>query len=155
MRIEHNKIGAKEFRIFARIANAASGALTGVLVLLFNGSGMAQDVPALQEIGKRVFFDNISNPPRQSCSTCHEPENGWTGAVAGINKKGVAIPGANPHTVGGRRPPSNAYASFSPPFGSRPATNPNAADPVASSMLRSPSSETPELDEFTYGASPT
>jgi len=132
MRIEHNKIGAKEFRIFARIANAASGALTGVLVLLFNGSGMAQDVPALQEIGKRVFFDNISNPPRQSCSTCHEPENGWTGAVAGINKKGVAIPGANPHTVGGRRPPSNAYASFSPPFGSRPATNPNAADPVAS-----------------------
>jgi cytochrome c peroxidase len=108
------------------------GVSAGILLLLLSGSATAQDVPALQDLGKRVFFDNISNPPRQSCSTCHEAENGWTGGVAAINKKGVAIPGANPHTVGGRKPPSNAYASFSPPFGSPPATNPNIPDPVAS-----------------------
>jgi cytochrome c peroxidase len=76
----------------------------------------------LQDLGKQVFFDNISNPPRQSCSTCHVPANGWTGGVAAINKNGVAIPGADPHTVGGRKPPSNAYASFSPPLGSTAAS---------------------------------
>ena len=108
------------------------GVSAGMLLLLLSGSAMAQDVPALQELGKRIFFDNISSPPRQSCSTCHVAENGWTGGVAGINKKGVAISGANPHTVGGRKPPSNAYASFSPPFGTRPATNPNVPDPVDS-----------------------
>jgi cytochrome c peroxidase len=86
---------------------------------------MALDVGALQELGQRIFFDNIANPPRQACSTCHVPADGWTGGVAAINKKGVAITGANPHTVGGRKPPSNAYASFSPPFGTPPATNPN------------------------------
>jgi len=111
--------------IKARMKSVAFGASAGALLLLLNGSALAQDVSALEELGKRVFFDNISNPPRQSCSTCHVPEDGWTGGVAGINKKGVAIPGANPHTVGGRRPPSNAYATFSPPFGGRPATNPN------------------------------
>jgi cytochrome c peroxidase len=99
-------------------------ASAAVALLLLSGSAMAQDVPALQELGKRVFFDNISNPPRQSCSTCHVPDNGWTGGVAGINKNGVAIAGANPHEVGGRKPPSNAYASFSPPLGTKPATVP-------------------------------
>jgi cytochrome c peroxidase len=111
--------------IKACMKSATLRASAGMLLLLLSGAAMAQDVPALQELGKRVFFDSISNPPRQSCSTCHVPENGWTGGVAGINKKGVAIPGANPHTVGGRKPPSNAYASFSPPFGTRPTTNPS------------------------------
>ena len=87
------------------------GVSGGMLLLLLSGSAMAQDVPALQELGKRIFFDNISSPPRQSCSTCHVAENGWTGGVAGINKKGVAIPGANPHTVGGRKPPSKPWSS--------------------------------------------
>jgi cytochrome c peroxidase len=132
MRIENHKNRAKNYRSIARMKNAILCVFAGVLFLLLNGSAMAQDVPALQELGKRIFFDNISNPPRQSCSTCHVPENGWTGGVAGINKKGVAVPGANPHTVGGRKPPSNAYATSSPAFGTRPATNPNIPDPVDS-----------------------
>jgi cytochrome c peroxidase len=132
MRIENHENRAKNYRSIARIIMAKSGVSAGLLSLLLIRSAMAQDVPALQELGKRIFFDNISNPPRQWCSTCHEAENGWTGGVAGINKKGVAIPGANPHTVGGRKPPSNAYASFSPAFGTRPATNPNIPDPVDS-----------------------
>jgi cytochrome c peroxidase len=133
MPIENHENLAKNDRSIARMMTATSGVSAGLLLLLLSiGSSMAQDTPALQELGKRIFFDNISNPPRQSCSTCHEAENGWTGGVAGINKKGVAIPGANPHTVGGRKPPSNAYASFSPAFGTRPATNPNISDPVDS-----------------------
>ena len=121
--------------IKVRMTNKTLGvSAVGLLLLILNGSALAQDVPALQELGKHIFFDNISSPPRQSCSTCHVAENGWTGGVAGINKKGVAIPGANPHTVGGRKPPSNAYASFSPPFGTRPATNPNPS-PARSDSL--------------------
>ena len=75
------------------------------------------DTAALQLLGKHVFFDSISNPPRQACVSCHVPEMGWTGKVPAVNKRGVAIPGANPHTVGGRKPPASAYAKFSPPFG--------------------------------------
>lgn len=80
----------------------------------------APDQPALEDLGKRVFFDNISDPARMACSTCHVAADGWTGKVAGINKGQVAITGANPHTVGGRKPPTAAYASFSPPFGDSP-----------------------------------
>jgi cytochrome c peroxidase len=78
----------------------------------------AADLAALQELGKRVFWDNISDPPRMACVTCHDPRTGWTGSNSHINRTQVAITGANPHTVGGRKPPSNAYASFAPPFGS-------------------------------------
>lgn len=77
----------------------------------------APDVEALQLLGKYIFFDRISHPPRQACASCHVPEMGWTGKNPRINRNGVAIPGANPHAVGGRKPPSNAYSSFSPPFG--------------------------------------
>ncbi|MDI1481723.1 cytochrome c peroxidase [Polyangium sp. y55x31] len=100
-----------------RVALLASAA-----VFLSSGTALAQDIAALEELGKRVFFDNISSPKRQGCHTCHEAANGWTGAVAGINKNGVAIPGANPRAVGQRKPPSNAYASFSPVFGETPKT---------------------------------
>jgi cytochrome c peroxidase len=91
----------------------------------------APDVRALQELGQRVFFDDISAPARQACASCHVAENGWTGPSSRINKNGVAIPGANRrvHAVGGRKPPSNAYASFSPPFGTAPKTNPNPIPP--------------------------
>jgi cytochrome c peroxidase len=57
--------------INARMKGKTLGVSAGMLLLLLSGSAMAQDVPALQELGKRIFFDNISSPPRQSCSTCH------------------------------------------------------------------------------------
>jgi cytochrome c peroxidase len=51
------------------------------------------------------------------CSTCHVPKAGWTFDVAGTNKHQVAITGANRHTVGNLKPPSNAYAPQLPFFG--------------------------------------
>lgn len=85
--------------------------------LLWAGTALSQaNVPALEDLGKRVFFDNISEPSRMACATCHVPDNGWTAGVAGINLGQVAVTGADPHTVGGRKPPSVAYASFSPNF---------------------------------------
>lgn len=65
----------------------------------------------LEELGKRVFFDNISVPKRMSCSTCHDPSAGWTFKNAGVNQHQVAVPGADPHKAGSIKPPSNAYAS--------------------------------------------
>jgi cytochrome c peroxidase len=67
-------------------------------------------------LGKYVFFDKISNPPRMACVTCHDPETGGTGSVSGVNLHQVAITGANPHTVGNLKPPTNAYASLIPPL---------------------------------------
>lgn len=70
----------------------------------------------LKLLGKYVFFDKISNPPRMACVTCHDPATGGTGSVSGVNLRQVAITGANPHRVGGLKPPTNAYASLIDPF---------------------------------------
>jgi cytochrome c peroxidase len=104
--------------IKAGVKSGALGVSIGVLLLLLHGSAMAQPdlVDALQELGKRVFFDKISTPPRMACVTCHVPKAGWTGGTSGVNLHQVAITGANPHEVGNLKPPSNAYSTFVPPF---------------------------------------
>ncbi len=51
-----------------------------------------------------------------SCAVCHKPETGWTGPVAGINLHGGVYRGAMPQRFGDRKPPSSAYATFSPIF---------------------------------------
>ena len=66
----------------------------------------------IELLGKYIFFDNVSVPDRMGCHTCHNPSDGWTGAVSGVNLHQVAITGANPHTVGTLKPPSCAYSSF-------------------------------------------
>ncbi|HEY6728922.1 MAG TPA: cytochrome c peroxidase [Polyangiaceae bacterium] len=91
------------------------GFASGAAVALSVGPALAApDVGALEALGKQVFFDEISVPARQSCATCHAPDNGFTAGVAAINMNGVAVPGADPHTAGNRKPPSAAYAASSP-----------------------------------------
>ena len=92
------------------------------LFLTFSGHAWAaldptEDDYSLKLLGKFVFFDKISNPPRMACVTCHDPDTGGTGSVSGVNLHQVAITGANPHTVGSLKPPTNAYASLILPFG--------------------------------------
>ncbi|MFP2768685.1 cytochrome c peroxidase [Oceanisphaera sp. KMM 10153] len=87
-------------------------------------------VAALVELGKEVFFTPISRPKaKQSCASCHDPATGWTGASSNINLVEVAQPGANihrdPDARGQLKPPTNAYATFIPPFAL--ATGPGAA----------------------------
>lgn len=93
--------------------------LCGSIVLAISslsGQAAAQpSQPALEDLGKRVFFDEISNPTGMSCATCHVPETGWTSGSEGINLGPVVVPGVA-GTSGGRKPPAAAYASFSPPF---------------------------------------
>ena len=70
----------------------------------------------MEQLGKEIFFDKISVPGNMSCADCHAPEVGFTGPVPGINKKGSVYPGAIPHRFGNRKPPTSAYATFSPVF---------------------------------------
>ncbi len=68
----------------------------------------------LEQLGKEIYFDKISSPESMACADCHSPAEGFTGPVSGINKMGSVYRGANPQRFGNRKPPSAAYATFSP-----------------------------------------
>jgi cytochrome c peroxidase len=91
-------------------------ATLGIAFLLLSGVVAAPLASAqltnIELLGKYVFFDKISSPSRMACVTCHQPDTGGTGGVSGVNLHQVAITGANPHTVGNLKPPTNAYATF-------------------------------------------
>lgn len=75
-------------------------------------------------LGRKIYFDNRFSEPSgmQSCSSCHLPQMGFVGMgsiastpttrgfIAGIAEG--AVSGA----YGGRKPPSAAYATYSPTF---------------------------------------
>lgn len=70
-----------------------------------------------EELGKKLFFDDhLSTAPGQSCAACHAPEAGWTGPDSDINLATAVYPGAVHTRFGNRKPPTSAYASFSPPL---------------------------------------
>ena len=59
---------------------------TMVVALLLVGSGGAQELTDIEQLGKELFFDeNLSTPPGQSCAECHAPEWGFTGPDPAIN----------------------------------------------------------------------
>ena len=75
------------------------------------------ELTPLELLGKKLFFDpNLSSPTGQSCLTCHNPAVGWTGPNPQINLLGAVYPGAVHTRFGNRRPPSAAYAGYSPPL---------------------------------------
>ena len=70
-----------------------------------------------EEFGKSIFFDeNLSINQNQSCAACHGPEAGWTGPDESINEHGAVYEGSISDRFGNRKPPSSAYATFSPIF---------------------------------------
>ena len=75
------------------------------------------DLNPIETLGKNLFFDKISNPQWVSCATCHGPSYGYSGPIAGINMHMAGVyRGADPHRFGNRKPPTAAYATFSPIF---------------------------------------
>jgi cytochrome c peroxidase len=74
----------------------------------------------LAKLGELIFFDaNLSEPPGQSCASCHSPETGFTGPSSDINAAGAVYPGAasrlpDDPRFGNRKPPTAAYATPSP-----------------------------------------
>lgn len=77
-------------------------------------AGSSQQLPAL---GKMLFFDkNLSVNRNEACAFCHMPQTGFQGAIESINLGGVAQPGSVRSRFSLRKPPSAAYAAFSPPL---------------------------------------
>lgn len=81
-----------------------------LLVSLICGVTPVQAAPGLAEIGRSVFTDkNLSNPPGQSCMTCHNPNHAFA------DPRRVS-PGATPSFSGNRNAPPLMYAALIPAF---------------------------------------
>jgi cytochrome c peroxidase len=83
---------------------------------VLKGAKLNADLTPLEQLGKFIYFDKISVPGNMACADCHAPSVGFTGPIAGINIHGSVYRGAVPTRFGNRRPPSAAYAFFSPVF---------------------------------------
>jgi cytochrome c peroxidase len=69
----------------------------------------------MELLGKKFFFDEaLSDPEGMSCATCHDKNGGWAGPDSMVNKDSGVYPGAMEPRAGNRRPPTAAYAGFSP-----------------------------------------
>ncbi len=91
--------------------------MLGVLALLLAGTAQtqAQDGASVVELGKALFFDPaLSVNGTQSCATCHGPEAGFTGPDSAANAGGAVYHGALGDRFGNRKPPTAAYAGYSP-----------------------------------------
>lgn len=90
--------------------------LPAMLTLLLTSLPVgAVELSPLESLGKVLFFDpSLSNPPGQSCASCHDPAAGWTGPDSGVNAAGAVEPGAIGTRHGNRKPPTSAYAGFNP-----------------------------------------
>jgi cytochrome c peroxidase len=67
--------------------------------------------------GELVFGDrDLSVNRNQSCQTCHEPSEGFAAPLETVTTRGSVVEGSITGAFGDRKPPSAAYASFSPNF---------------------------------------
>jgi cytochrome c peroxidase len=90
-------------------------ALTVLSLLTATAAACAGSLSPMEEFGKAIFFDTtLSEPPGQSCATCHGPVAGWTGPDSAVNATTVVYPGAIAARFGNRKPPSAAYATAPP-----------------------------------------
>jgi cytochrome c peroxidase len=88
-------------------------------IFLAGGLALTQraSLTPAEHLGKELFFDDISQPARSmSCASCHGPSTGWTGPITANAHGGVVYRGAVPTRFGNRKPPSSAYATYSPIF---------------------------------------
>jgi cytochrome c peroxidase len=76
---------------------------------------LAADLSPLETLGKSIFFDtNLSANGNQACASCHDPDAGFTSPFAEFNAAGGVVEGSVEGRFGNRKPPSAAYAAFSP-----------------------------------------
>lgn len=68
-----------------------------------------------EKLGMALFFDqNLSINRNQSCAICHGAEVGFVGPDEELNRHGAVYEGSIAGEFGNRKPPSAAYATFSP-----------------------------------------
>jgi cytochrome c peroxidase len=99
-----------------------------VMLLAFSIEAVIAQNPSLspnEQLGKSIFFDkNLSIKKNQACAVCHTFEVGWTGPEEFLNAHGSVYEGSISTSIykppsaknrfGNRKPPSSAYATFSP-----------------------------------------
>ena len=90
-----------------------------LLLVVFLASAAAQspnsDLTVEEQLGESIFFDdNLSINNNESCAACHGPDVGFTGPLSDINAHGSVYEGSIAGRFGNRKPPSAAYATFSP-----------------------------------------
>lgn len=96
-----------------RVARTVAWAIAPLAALA--QPSLAEGLSPVEQLGKSLFFDgNLSANGVQSCSFCHDPGQGFTSAHGQFNAAGAVVEGAVPGRFGNRKPPSAAYASFSP-----------------------------------------
>lgn len=67
----------------------------------------------VQQLGKRIFFDtHLSEPPGQSCASCHAPDKGFSGN----NGSALGAPLGATGVIGLRNTPTAKYSGFIPAF---------------------------------------
>ena len=96
------------------VDNQASTASNQAVPELKDANLSLNSQKAKELLGKNIFFDKISKPATMSCASCHAPEVGFTGPTSSVNAGGSVYQGAVKGRFGNRRPPSAAYAAFSP-----------------------------------------
>jgi cytochrome c peroxidase len=95
----------------------ASASFSLLILACFLGTAIAQELTPEQQLGKSIFFDEtLSINQNQACAACHGPAAGWTGPDEFFNEHGAVYEGSIPGRFGNRKPPSSAYAPFSPIF---------------------------------------
>lgn len=84
------------------------------LVLLLAGCQSKPAEPQLtseEMLGNALYFDtNLSNPPGQSCASCHDPAAGF----ADPDQDKPTSEGVHPGLFGNRNTPASAYAMYTP-----------------------------------------
>jgi cytochrome c peroxidase len=78
-----------------------------------SASSTARAASPLAELGRALFFDTrLSDPPGQSCASCHDPR--WAFATPREQMQAGITPGAQRDRFGMRNAPTLMYAAFSP-----------------------------------------
>jgi len=100
-----------------RILRRLAIIIAAVVLFFFAGilnADQSATLTSKQLLGKRLFFEGISDPAGQSCAACHSHGVGWTGPSSAINTRGSVYRGAIRERFGNRKPPSASYATVSP-----------------------------------------
>jgi len=89
-------------------------AFEDIFLEVANQSGMT-NLEEKQALGGILVFDrNLSVNRNQACFSCHTPGAGFTGGISALNTTTATFPGSVQIRTGNRKPPSAAYAAFSP-----------------------------------------
>lgn len=97
------------FRVYALVSTV----VLFFMVVFQAVAGQEHQTKLVAKLGEQLFFDtNLSNPPGQSCASCHDPEMAFVDPDAWVPTSEGVIAGR----FGNRNTPTAMYMAFSPDF---------------------------------------